>query len=113
MAKKTSRSWQLLAGLTRRRCGRKFAWKACRFLAGWLVCLGAVHGSAQPRVIGWGANTYGQAQAPPGLSNVVAIAAGVSHSLVLRGDGTVVAWGNNAYGQTNVPPGLSNVVSIS
>ncbi|MEY2874757.1 MAG: hypothetical protein RLZZ373_2128 [Pseudomonadota bacterium] len=33
------------------------------------------------------------------LSNVVAVAAGVSHSVALLKDGTVYAWGYNAYGQ--------------
>lgn len=33
------------------------------------------------------------------LDDVVAIAAGVRHSLALRGDGTVVAWGENERGQ--------------
>lgn len=47
-----------------------------------------------------------------GLTDVVAIAAGGSHNLALRGDGTVVAWGNNEHGQTDVPPGLTDVVAI-
>ena len=50
---------------------------------------------------------------PSGLSNVVAIAAGESHSLALTAEGRVVAWGGNYYGQTNVPSGLSNVVAIA
>ena len=41
------------------------------------------------------------------LTNVKAIAAGSSHSLALKNDGTVWAWGNNMYGQlgdgTNTP----------
>jgi alpha-tubulin suppressor-like RCC1 family protein len=37
--------------------------------------------------------------AVPGLSNVVAIAAGGSHSLALLSDGTVMAWGRNSNGQ--------------
>jgi alpha-tubulin suppressor-like RCC1 family protein len=61
-------------------------------------------------VIGWGFNRSGQAIGFPTinpentngivdiggqtLSNVVAIAAGGSHSLALRRDGTVVAWGD-------------------
>ena len=41
---------------------------------------------------------------PAGLSNVVAVAAGVGHSLALKKDGTVVAWGENKFGQaTGVP----------
>jgi len=43
------------------------------------------------------------------LSNVVAIACGSAHGLVLRADGTVVAWGM----QNTVPPGLSNVTAIA
>ena len=46
---------------------------------------------------------------PAGLSNVVAIACGSAHGLVLRADGTVVAWGM----QNTVPPGLSNVTAIA
>src|SRR5208283_673873 len=41
------------------------------------------------------------------------IAAGGSHNLALKNDGTVVGWGYNGYGQTMVPAGLSNVVIIS
>ncbi len=66
-------------------------------------------------VAGWGANGFGQlgngttADSPvPVLVNatgalsdkkVIAISAGVSHSLALCSDGTIVAWGNNTYGQ--------------
>jgi alpha-tubulin suppressor-like RCC1 family protein len=50
---------------------------------------------------------------PPGLSNVVAVAAGGEHSLAIRADGTVAAWGSNNCGQTNVPPGLGNVVAVA
>ena len=63
------------------------------------------------RVAAWGNNTSGQALPPPGLSNVVAIAAGSSFSLALKDDGTVVAWG--ATPGTNIPPNLTNVVAIS
>ena len=65
---------------------------------------------------GWwrgGNNGSGQTTVPAGLSNVVAIAAGDSHSLALKSDGTVVAWGYNGEGQTTVPAGLSNVVAIA
>ncbi len=64
-------------------------------------------------VTGWGNDLSGQSTAPPGLSNVVAIAAGTLHSLALTSEGTVVAWGSNNYGQTNVPAGLTNVVAIA
>jgi alpha-tubulin suppressor-like RCC1 family protein len=35
----------------------------------------------------------------PGLSNIVAIAAGDMHALALRNDGLVFAWGDNTYGE--------------
>ena len=44
---------------------------------------------------------------------LVAIAAGGTHSLALKQDGTVVAWGNYQFGQTDVPLGLANVVAIA
>lgn len=43
----------------------------------------------------------------------LAVAAGGSHSLALRSDGTVAAWGNNTAGAANVPTGLSNVVAVA
>jgi len=75
-------------------------------------------------VVGWGANTYDQAvgysltnsDRATGvvridgevLSDVVAIAAGVDHSLALKADSTVVGWGSHV-----VPTGLSNIASIA
>jgi hypothetical protein len=59
------------------------------------------------------------------VSNVVSVAAGRDHSLVLKDDGTVWAWGSSQYGQLGtgrfnissyVPvqvPGLTDVVAIS
>ncbi len=48
---------------------------------------------------------------PPGLSNVVAIAAGYQHGLALKSDSTVVGWG---FPPAATPPaGLSNVVAIA
>jgi hypothetical protein len=64
-------------------------------------------------VVAWGSNTFGQLTIPPGASNVIAIAAGFNHNLVLRSDGTVVAWGDNRYGQCDVPIDLTGVVSIA
>ena len=59
------------------------------------------------------ANGDVEALMPPGLANVVAIAAGKQHMLALKSDGTVVAWGLNNNGECNVPAGLANVVAIS
>jgi len=64
-------------------------------------------------VAAWGADYAGQVDVPPGLSNVVAIAAAYDHSLALINDGTVTAWGDNTKNQTNVPPGLNGVVAVA
>jgi alpha-tubulin suppressor-like RCC1 family protein len=64
-------------------------------------------------VVAWGGNYYGQTNVPPGLTNVVAIAAHGFNNLALRADGTVVAWGWNYYGQSSVPANLTNVVAIA
>jgi len=64
-------------------------------------------------VFAWGYNANGQTDIPDGVNDVVALAAGETHSVALRSDGTVVAWGDNTYGQTDVPPNLSNIVAIA
>jgi alpha-tubulin suppressor-like RCC1 family protein len=82
-------------------------------------------------VVTWGAKMLRNDFAPPaGLSNVVAIAAGLAHCLALKSNGTVMAWGDNEEGQvTGVPSNrqspdaqglvringqiLTNVVAIS
>ena len=43
----------------------------------------------------------------------VAIAAGSSHSLGLKADGSIVAWGDNEYGQCDVPSPNSGFVAIA
>jgi alpha-tubulin suppressor-like RCC1 family protein len=73
-------------------------------------------GNDRAAVIRWGngANGYNQSQIPNNLTNVLAIAAGFTHSLALRQDGTVVGWGSDTnYGQINIPIGLTNVTAIS
>jgi hypothetical protein len=47
------------------------------------------------------------------LSNVVAIAEGENHALVLTRDGSVIAWGNNYYGQASVPSQVTNAIAIA
>jgi len=61
----------------------------------------------------WGANFFGQTNVLKDLTNIVAIAAGIGHSLALRSDGRVVVWGDNTYGQTNMPAALTNVIAIA
>lgn len=58
-------------------------------------------------------NHSGQLDVPFGLTGVTAVAAGQSHSVALKDDGTVVAWGSNYYGECNIPSGLNNVVAIA
>ena len=85
----------------------------------WLAAL--VAGAATPawaalpgRVVAWGNNLYGQATIPFGLTNIVAVAGGSCHSLVLTANGTVLAWGTNYYGPTtNVPLSLTDAVAIA
>ncbi|MDB6110726.1 MAG: hypothetical protein JWR69_2476 [Pedosphaera sp.] len=49
---------------------------------------------------------------PAGLSNVIAVAAGSSYSMALRGDGTLLLWGvNNPI--TNPPANLGGIVGIA
>src|SRR5205085_7434898 len=64
-------------------------------------------------LVAWGGNSAGQTNIPAGLSNVLTIAAGYSHNLALKREGTVTAWGDNHNGQTNVPPGVTNVIAIA
>jgi alpha-tubulin suppressor-like RCC1 family protein len=78
-------------------------------------------------VIGWGYNQDGQASGVASTldpycstgvvaaaAQAVAIAAGGSHGLALKPNGSVVAWGNNSYGQTSVPAATtSGVVAIA
>lgn len=81
--------------------------------AGVALLLPLYTGSAAQEVIAWGYNYYGQTNVPGNLSNVVAVSAGLYHSIVLHAEGRVTVWGDNSYGQTNIPPGLSNVVAIA
>lgn len=64
-------------------------------------------------VVAWGAAGYDQTNIPPGLTGVVAVAAGVEHFLALNRDGTVAAWGRGSEGETMVPAGLAGVVAIA
>src|ERR1700682_2745136 len=74
--------------------------------------LGLTFCQAAGTVSAWGNNNDSQRQTPPGLANVVAVAAGNIHSLALKSDGTVVGWGFNLFGQATPPAGLTNVMAI-
>lgn len=63
-------------------------------------------------LVGWSTGPGSPPQTATTITNLTQVAAGNTHGLGLRTDGTVFAWGGNARGQTNVPPGLSNVVAV-
>ncbi|MCG9967266.1 cadherin-like beta sandwich domain-containing protein [Pelotomaculum terephthalicicum JT] len=59
-------------------------------------------------VVAWGEdNTYGQLAVPAGATGVRALAAGDSHVLALKVDGSVVGWGLNSEGQCSLPAALA------
>src|SRR5205823_2671490 len=79
-----------------------------------LIC-GTSPCGAAGMVFAWGNNSFGQTNVVSGLSNVVAIGAGYSHSLALTRDGTAVGWGaywGGGYVPVSIPPELTNLVSI-
>jgi hypothetical protein len=68
-------------------------------------------------VVNWGKyrdDSIGQVVLPfpSGLSNVVAIAAGDNHDVLLKKDGTVFTWGWNGWYQTNLPSDITNVAGV-
>ncbi|HEY5913432.1 MAG TPA: S8 family serine peptidase [Verrucomicrobiae bacterium] len=65
-----------------------------------------------PVVLG-GDNIFGQAGATLSATNVIAIAAGAYHTLVVRRDGVVLGWGNNSAGQLDVPQSLTNAMAVA
>lgn len=75
----------------------------------WQVRVKAIQGEA----VVWGGTNYGQLATDRTETNLIAIAAGGSHTLGLRENGTVIAWGATNYGQTTVPAGLTNVTAIA
>ena len=61
----------------------------------------------------WGADEHGQTAVPTFLTNVMGVAAGYAHSLVVKDDGTVAAWGDNEFGQSALPNGVSNITAVA
>jgi alpha-tubulin suppressor-like RCC1 family protein len=70
-------------------------------------------GRTPMNVSAWGFDLAGSTRVPQGLNNAIAVAAGGSHSLALRSNGTVVAWGSDEFGQATVPAGLTGVTAIA
>ncbi len=63
-------------------------------------------------VTAWGANNQQQIAVPPGLSGVVAIAAGAFQTLALKSDGSVVGWGTTTSLASTVPPSLPRSFAV-
>jgi len=61
----------------------------------------------------WGDNSSLQTSVATGLTGLVKVAGGDSHTLALKLDGTVLAWGGNSSGQATVPTGLIGVTAIA
>ena len=59
----------------------------------------------------WGSTPIGLMSLPLGVTNAVAVSAGMQHNVALRRDGAVVAWG--AVDQISIPASLANVVAVS
>ncbi len=47
----------------------------------------------------WGRNDYKEGAVPFGLTNIMAMAGGLRHTVALTGEGTVIGWGTNDFGQ--------------
>ena len=69
---------------------------------------------ADGQLVGWGSNQLNQVlRNPPTVVGFRAVAAGYSHNIAVRNDGTALCWGANSSGQSTVPTGLSGVVGAS
>jgi len=68
---------------------------------------------ANGTITAWGNNRKGQCNVPAGLTDVVQVVSGGSHTVALKADGTVVAWGGNEYGLCKVPAEVSGIAQIA
>ena len=57
----------------------------------------------------WGANVFGEADAPEG--SFKAVAGGGFHSCGLRSDNTITCWGDNRFGETDAPEGSFKAIT--
>jgi alpha-tubulin suppressor-like RCC1 family protein len=66
------------------------------------------------KVAAWGQDWAGETSPPPGLDDLVAIAAADMHGLGVRAEGTVVAWGKHYPNYSVQPPAnLAGVVAVA
>merc|ERR1711963_668601 len=61
----------------------------------------------------FGRNDEGQCDAPPDVGLVKAVAAGRTHTCVVKADGEMVCFGNSDEGQCDVPPDVGRVTVIA
>lgn len=69
-------------------------------------------GTVRPWGLGQKSSAQTQ-QVPRGLNDAAFVAAGPTHSMAGRRDGTLLCWGSNVSGQCNVPSGLNSVVAAA
>jgi uncharacterized repeat protein (TIGR01451 family) len=60
--------------------------------------------------LSWG---LGVQDVPPGLSDVIDIAAGDFHSLAVTSGGRVIGWPEDVYGSSSIPPYLTNAIAVA
>lgn len=93
-------------------CFPVFRGKTCALLI--MLLWSTLLGQAQTvggTLVEWGRNDFNQAAAPPGLTNVVAVAIGIQDSLAIENNGSIIGWGD-IYGEGVIPSGLTNVVAV-
>ncbi len=97
----------LLGGKTR--CAPRRSGLTVALLAVATVLTASARAVGQSHVVGWGDQAFNSSLHE---ESFVEVAAGESHTVALRGDGSLAAWGDNYYGQCDVPappPGLTYV----
>ncbi|MEY4119002.1 MAG: hypothetical protein RLZZ116_2330, partial [Planctomycetota bacterium] len=75
-----------------------------------MECWCALDARAQG-IAGWGSEYYHSDRDIDG--NVLKVAAGYSHTVALKADGSIACWGYNGNGQCSVPAGLGTVQSVA
>jgi len=62
-------------------------------------------------IIAWGEFLQSELYVPPGVADVVSLAAGESHGLALDSNGLLTAWGDNTYHQCSVPTEIASAAA--